>query len=72
MIEAAILAVAVLTVAFVWHVHKTLERIEALLNVQVALIQHYIDALYSLAHTTLEQYAAALNYPQDDKGVRYA
>jgi len=70
-VEIALIVFVIMFAVHVWHVHKALERLEAMYMALISLTGEYISSLYNLAHTQLEQYATALQYPQDGNEVRY-
>jgi len=72
MVETALIALVTVLVVHTWHVHKVLERLETLYMALISLAGEYISSLYNLAHTQLEQYAAAFQVPQTDDNGRYA
>jgi len=72
MIEAVIIALAAVVIAFMWHVHKTLERLESVYALMLNVMNTHMESVYNLAHYNLEQYAAAMQYPQSDDAGRYA
>jgi len=72
MTEWLVVAIIALIAVVLWHVHRALERLEALYALMLNVMAQYMESVYGLAMHNLEQYAAAFQIPQEDDKGRYA